>query len=1177
MLVLALYALTQSADSPAVPALRLEEPSRSRFELPSEKGGGKPSTWELVSPAAGEIAIALTSDDFDPVLRWTRAGESGVDVDGGGLLDDAWTTLTVREGERLILEVRSADRRAGEYELRASRDLERPRKRSDVVDVSVGRCRSIAERARAKGEHERAAVFFGRQGALLEREGPYSAAQAAYRESLTSAQQGNDTPRALRTRVRLAWLESVIGDEGNALEELERLDKETAAPELREVRIEVLAILGSIYRERAQIDRALACHDEELKLARAIPSKSAECGALWRIAAARSQRGENDAAEATLAEALELTREPSASSLAGEVWLRHALHYELRGLPRESVQALQRALEQDLSPLARVNVLGTLGNALKELDQPMEARRAYEDSLRIARKLELKCYLPNYVLSFANLEMEFGDYDTAIELLDEAREDRASDARQLERADVLLSLSQAHRFRSEKGDLEAGLAAAREALEIGRRAEDLRVQVGAAILLCQAGDFYAPAPDEARALLEELDEKLSKALDFEGQAKTSGQLAWDDHLHGRWPEAIRRGNSAYEMFAALGEDDHGLEVLDTVALAAIRVRDCEVLARAVERAQLILDRGFQGGASPTEIARMRSQDARFEGHVHDLVALRLAGSGNSAAEIERLKAQGFETAGAWKARSLVESLIRKRRFGTSLQDPELSAALEDLRRRRQRLTANLRAKGDPSVLEGTWNDVIVARRRVEDLERAAHSREGPDLPGLLPRGRPASAVRSRLLDKRTALVEFVAGSELLYAYVLTPSTFEMIPLGPRVPIEAEARAFVGLLASDRPGGEGSTTVRGFAGIAKLGRSLYGSLLAQPLARLSPDVGRLIVIPSVDLAGLPFDALIEGPAPDDAAEPTEFKNLPFVVKRLTIVYGPSAPALLEIDESGRAARETSLLCFADPDYDAPRPAGEKVAQLEPSRGTEDVDLLGDRELPRLEHTRTEATTIAGLIASHGRALDAKDAVALVEIGLGTKQHYLSEAGFELFLGPEATAENLLEKAGRCSTLHIAAHGLRSTGSSSDPLIALSRAGGRTGTITLEQVLNLRMHADLVVLAACDTATGRRVDGDGVHSLARAFLHAGSRSVIASLWEAPDREASEMMRTLYRELLEKERPACEALRESKLALIRDDSARSRGVAVGRDGKRSEGRFASSADPYFWAGFVYLGLPK
>jgi CHAT domain-containing protein len=148
------------------------------------------------------------------------------------------------------------------------------------------------------------------------------------------------------------------------------------------------------------------------------------------------------------------------------------------------------------------------------------------------------------------------------------------------------------------------------------------------------------------------------------------------------------------------------------------------------------------------------------------------------------------------------------------------------------------------------------------------------------------------------------------------------------------------------------------------------------------------------------------------------------------------------------------------------------------------------------------------------------------------------------------------------VHLATHGVLDAGSGRGPALVLCQVGTSgapdpgggvdDGLLTLAEVANLRLNADLVVLSGCQTGRGRLYDGEGFVSLARAFLSAGSQGVVCSLWQVDDEATAGLMQRLYGGL--QAQPGAEtgkALREARLALIRDGEP-----------------------PFVWAPFIHLG---
>jgi len=91
--------------------------------------------------------------------------------------------------------------------------------------------------------------------------------------------------------------------------------------------------------------------------------------------------------------------------------------------------------------------------------------------------------------------------------------------------------------------------------------------------------------------------------------------------------------------------------------------------------------------------------------------------------------------------------------------------------------------------------------------------------------------------------------------------------------------------------------------------------------------------------------------------------------------------------------------------------------------------------------------------------------------------------------------------------------------------------------------------MITISACNASGTRSYAGEGLVGLSWAFLRAGARSVIGSLWEVSDDSSPRLMNTLYQGLEDGQAPAS-ALRKAKLSLLHSNS-----------------RFQS---PFYWAPF-------
>ena len=125
------------------------------------------------------------------------------------------------------------------------------------------------------------------------------------------------------------------------------------------------------------------------------------------------------------------------------------------------------------------------------------------------------------------------------------------------------------------------------------------------------------------------------------------------------------------------------------------------------------------------------------------------------------------------------------------------------------------------------------------------------------------------------------------------------------------------------------------------------------------------------------------------------------------------------------------------------------------------------------------------------------------------------------------------------------------------------------------------------AAVTRHLGKLSTGDELVGLTRAFIYAGTPSVVASLWSVDDSSTAHLMASFYRNL--KTMSKVEALRQAQLELIRgegrSDLLARRGVGgIGKLGEttKSESTSQSSVSistshPYFWAPFILVGDGK
>lgn len=244
--------------------------------------------------------------------------------------------------------------------------------------------------------------------------------------------------------------------------------------------------------------------------------------------------------------------------------------------------------------------------------------------------------------------------------------------------------------------------------------------------------------------------------------------------------------------------------------------------------------------------------------------------------------------------------------------------------------------------------------------------------------------------------------------------------------------------------------------------------------------RLVVCPDDHLAGLAFDALIDGDNGSDWRDQAYLglRHAMSIAWAPELILQPSAAPI-----AGSQSRE--VLAFA------------------PTFGGAGAG--------------TERSTLGPLIFAGREAAN-------------LSKHFTSR----VVVGAEATKARFLAAAGEARVLHLATHG---TIDGDDPLrsaLHFAASAADTNVLTAAEVYGLRLDAELAVLSACHTADGKVWNGEGIMSLSRAFSFAGVRSIVATQWLANDRSIATLIDHFYASLARGKAKDL-ALREGKRAYV------------------------------------------
>jgi CHAT domain-containing protein/tetratricopeptide (TPR) repeat protein len=678
---------------------------------------------------------------------------------------------------------------------------------------------------------------------------------------------------------------------------------------------------------------------------------------------------------------------------------------------------------------------------------------------------------------------------------------------------VATSLDHLAAFYQSKGEYARAEPLYRRSLEIreAKRGKD-HPQVAAALdrlaALCQAMGEYARAESLLRRALEIKEAELSK--DHPTVAASLSILAQLEGAQGHWRASAEHAGEALRVSRR-----HSLTVLPALS-------------------------------EPEQLAFLHE---RFPQQLHPALSLALAEPGLAARAAEWLL----------NGKGLPEAVLAERAWlARDAGDPgRLRAAreLRDVRLRLARLTFSDEPAGQPAD-----------RRRVRDRlgEREAELARELGRPGgrdvgddwldldQLRKALPRDAV---VIDvARFDPFDFRAKEKpwqpsRYVAWVVPPEgrgDVRLVDLGEAGKIDAA----VDQVRKSLEGAAAAIRARGESGAEEDYRAharALAELVLTPLLPHAENAAHWVVSPDGALWLVPWAALPVG----EKGYLVEKYRLSFAVSGRDLLRGPDGP------------KPSAPATLADPDYDA-RPQT-------PGRPGE-TPLLVAREL----------TTLGGSLPRFGRLPGAaREARAVAP-------HLRAYAGAEpaLVLGEEATL-SALQKLRSPRVLVLATHGFflpdvpppprhveplvraearRPDHPLENPLLrsGLALAGANRHGPERERGLLTGMDAaalelrgcELVALPACETTHGGVNKGDGVVGLRQAFQLAGARSVLATLWQAPDHDSASLLADFFGRLAKGDSRA-EALRQSQLRQIKERRE--------RDG---------AAHPFYWAAFTLTG---
>ncbi|HSP07030.1 MAG TPA: CHAT domain-containing protein, partial [Acidobacteriota bacterium] len=520
-----------------------------------------------------------------------------------------------------------------------------------------------------------------------------------------------------------------------------------------------------------------------------------------------------------------------------------------------------------------------------------------------------------------------------------------------------------------------------------------------------------------------------------------------------------------------------------------------------DKAQTMLDQSItviedlRAKVAGGEEQRQKFLGSRIEPY-DAMIALMLAREENDRA---------FEYAERARARVLLDSLQ-----GTRIDPAQFMTPAE--RTQEQEIVAHMAALNLKRIQENQKSDVdaAVVSRIEADLKQVRGDYESfsTQLYAVHPELRMQNRIPSITSNdvaavigrEDTAVLEYVVTASVTHLFVFTSSS-----ASPEVfSIPADRQDLANQIEDFR-----RKIADQDLGFGAASRSLY-RLLVQPAETLLAGKQNLLIVPDAELWSLPFAALKSGSGR-------------YLLQDHVLLYVPSLAALREMNRiRNRQTRKqpAKLLALGNPQVS--RPSADQLA-----------NLYRDQALGPLPDAEKEVQSLAAIYGpSRSRVYTGKDA---------RKDRFVAEAS-------------------QYTILHIASHGILNDVSPLYSQLALAPGtdpGTEDGLLEAWEILRMKLHADLAVLSACETARGKVGSGEGMIGLSWALLVAGVPTTVASQWKVESKSTTGIMVEFHRLLVSKRPsgrfPVAAALREAALQNLDRPAYR---------------------HPFYWAGFIVIG---
>jgi len=815
------------------------------------------------------------------------------------------------------------------------------------------------------------------------------------------------------------------------------------------------------------------------------------------------------------------------------------------------------------------NSLNNLATLYQEMGNYAAAEPLYRQALEINRQVlgEEHPSFANSLNNLAALYREMGNYAAAEPLYLQALEIRRQ-ALGEQHPSFVISLNNLAVLYQAMGNYPASESLSRQVLEIWRQVLGEEHPHFASSLTNLAGLYaamgnYAAAEPLAQQALEIWRQTLgdqhprfaSSLRNLAGLYRVSGNYAAAEALYRQALEIWRKAHWEEHPDFAIG-----LKNLAGLCVATQREDEgLELLKQAAAIDDQTIRQIFSIGSESQRMAFLRT----LHGHFDLFLSLVFQYFPNSLDAIA----------------DAMELVLRRKAIGAEAlaaqRDAVLGGQYPELEPRLRQLTA-LRMQIAKKTLAGPGKEGPQAHRRLLAEWNAQKERFEAELARKIPEMNLEQELRevdrrvvAHALPDQSALVEFVRIAVFDFkavpvrgetqwkparylAFIIPaaqPDNVHMIDLGEAKPIDKMIAALRSLITRENES-RGSRDLGALPAEEVRNVNVNNGIdlreaVFDPCVAALGGFKRLLLAPDGDLTRLPFDIL-----------PTEGGRR--LINDYHISYLSTGRDVRRFSAE-ISIKPTEPLLIADPDFDLGAQRSTSPAETTQPSWRQSHDLGRDERLfDRLPGTRVEGERIGKMLGAKpllgGAALESrlKNYRSPRIVHMATHGFFLEDQKQDL--NRELRGEGLGRLSGATLENPLLRSGLALAGVNTWLKHGNPPSEAEDGILTAEDVSGLDLLAtEMVVLSACETGLGEIQTGEGVFGLRRAFVLAGARTLVMSLWKVPDQETQELMEDFYRRVLGGQ-PRADALREAQLAMME-----------------------KHPEPLYWGAFICQGDPS